>query len=104
LASDPGERGARTRRQELAAALALREWTFEQLRREFQLGPSELEDDLRHLAKSLHRGQRRLVATPPRCEACGFRFKDRAPARFREPTRCPRCRSEDVFPALLRID
>lgn len=104
LPSDSSDPGERTRRQELADALALREWTFEQLRHEFQLGAAELEDDLRHLARSLHRGPRRLRATPTRCEDCGFRFKDRAPARFREPTRCPRCRGENLFPARLHVE
>lgn len=80
------------------------EWSFEGLRLEFQTPVRELEDDLRHLAKSLRRGRQRLVVTPSRCNGCDFRFKERAPARFASPSRCPRCKSERIAPARLRVE
>jgi predicted Zn-ribbon and HTH transcriptional regulator len=92
-----------TRRQELIDLLAQRELSFEELRREFQAPVRELEDDLRHVERSLRRGPERLRTTPPRCLACGFAFRGRDPKRFHTPGRCPRCRSERILPARLRI-
>lgn len=92
-----------TRRQEISDALHAREWTFEQLRREFECGVRELEDDLRHVERSARRGAHRLLITPARCDACGFEFRGRERKRFHSPSRCPRCRGERIFPARFRI-
>jgi predicted Zn-ribbon and HTH transcriptional regulator len=62
-----------------------------------------LEDDLRHVERSLRRGAARLRAEAPRCQSCGFTFRDRAPARYAAPSRCPLCRSERIHPGRLRI-
>jgi predicted Zn-ribbon and HTH transcriptional regulator len=64
----------------------------------------QLEDDLRHLERSLRRGPRRLAVAPPRCSACGFAFKGREPSRFHTPGRCPRCRSERIEAVRLRVE
>jgi predicted Zn-ribbon and HTH transcriptional regulator len=93
-----------TRRQEIADALREREWSFEQLRHEFQCGAAEIEDDLRHVERSTRRGPDRLRVRPARCDACGFEFRGREPRHFRSPSRCPRCRGERIFPALFRIE
>ena len=88
-----------TKRQELAELLEMGEWTFEQLRRELAVPVRRLEDDLKHVEKSLRAGGRRLAATEARCSGCGFAFTDRAPRRFTTPSRCPRCKSERIEPA-----
>ena len=75
------------------------EWTFEQLRRELAVPVRRLEDDLRHVEKSVRASGRRLTATEARCSGCGFAFTDRAPRRFTTPSRCPRCKSERIEPA-----
>ncbi|HEX7184822.1 MAG TPA: hypothetical protein VF756_23550 [Thermoanaerobaculia bacterium] len=62
-----------------------------------------LEDDLRHLERSLRRGKERLRVDPARCLACGFVFEDRAPRRFQAPGRCPRCRSERIAEPRFRV-
>jgi len=97
------EASGKTRRHELIGLLSEREYSFEELRQELQAGVRELEDDLRHVERSLRRGQRRLVTTPPRCSDCGFAFRGRAPKRFHTPSRCPLCKSERVFPARLQV-
>lgn len=93
----------RTRRQTLRDLLAREERSFETLRQELQLPVHVLEEDLHHLERSLRRGAERLRVTEPRCLACGFVFRNRAPKRFSTPSRCPRCRSERVLPARLRV-
>jgi predicted Zn-ribbon and HTH transcriptional regulator len=84
--------------------LSRQEFSFEELRRELQLPVRALEEDLRHVERSLRRSDRRLVVKPPRCQGCGFEFRGRAPRRFAAPGRCPRCRSERIHPAWLRIE
>jgi predicted Zn-ribbon and HTH transcriptional regulator len=93
----------RTRRQALGDLLAQRQWTFDELRVTLAIPIHLLEDDLRHLDRSLRRGRRRLAVTPALCRDCGFRFSKRAPKRFHEPGRCPRCRGERVAPAKLEV-
>lgn len=97
------EHSGQTRRQELTELLSEREYSFEELRHELQAGVRELEDDLRHVERSLRRDQRRLVTAPPECSECGFAFQRRAPKRFHTPSRCPLCKSERIFPARLRV-
>jgi predicted Zn-ribbon and HTH transcriptional regulator len=101
----PGGAGPpRTRRQEVLALLEQRAWSFEELRHELGLSVKALEDDLRHLSRSLRRGSQHLGVEPAHCIACGFAFRHREPARFHTPGRCPRCRSERIAPAQLRVE
>ncbi len=93
----------RTRRQALGDHLAEREWSFEELRSTFAIPVHLLEDDLRHLERSLRRTDARLEVTPPRCRDCDFRFRKRAPSRFHKPGRCPRCRGEHIVDTQLEI-
>jgi predicted Zn-ribbon and HTH transcriptional regulator len=92
-----------TRRQQIVELLRQAEYGFDGLRAELGLSVRVLEDDLRHVDRTLHRGKRRLVVTPAACSACGFTFKGRAPKHFHTPSRCPRCRSEDIADARFRI-
>jgi predicted Zn-ribbon and HTH transcriptional regulator len=93
----------RTRRQEIAALLACREWSFEELRDALSMSVRLLEDDLHHVNRSLRRGDRHLVVTPSRCGDCGYEFRGRAPKHFHTPGRCPGCRSEYILDARLEI-
>jgi len=97
------EASGQTRRQELTQLLSEREYSFEELRHELQSGVRELEEDLRHVDRSLRGDRRRLWIEPPRCSACGFAFGKRVPKRFHTPSRCPLCKSERIFPARLRV-
>lgn len=92
-----------TTRQRIAEFLRRDELGFEELRRELAVPGRALEDDLRHLERSLRRGPERLRVDPARCLACGFTFDDRAPRRFQAPGRCPRCRSERIAEPRFRI-
>ena len=90
-----------TRRQEIMAMLRERQWTLDELARNFVVSKKVIINDLEHIARSVLRlalsgveGPSRLKIHPPTCESCGFRFKDRA--RFSDPSRCPRCRNEHL--------
>lgn len=96
----PGDAGdtiaPATLRQQIVQLLEGSELSFEELRRELAVPARALEDDLRHVEKSLRRGHARLRIEPARCLACGFVFRDRAPRHFHAPGRCPQCRSERI--------
>ena len=94
----------RTARQRLIELLAREELGFDALREELQMTVKQLEDDLRHVHRSLRSQGRRLRVSEPRCIGCGFVFRGRSPGRFATPSRCPRCRSERLTCARLRIE
>jgi predicted Zn-ribbon and HTH transcriptional regulator len=93
----------RTRRQSLMDLLNERELSFEELRGELAASVRLLEDDLKHVDRSLRHGDRRLAVKPAQCAACGYEFRGRAPRHFHTPSRCPRCRSEHVLDARFRV-
>ena len=94
---DPrGPEATTTLRQRIADLLEAGEWGFEELRRELEVPARVLEEDLRHVERSLRRGSTRLAVEPARCLSCGFVFRERAARHFHAPSRCPRCRSERI--------
>lgn len=68
-----------------------------------QLGerPGEVEDDLRHLIRSLRNMPYRAVVKPATCRKCGFTFhKD----KLHKPGKCPRCNGTWVSAPLVSIE
>ena len=60
----------------------------------------DVEQDLRHLVKSLRHSDYALQVTPARCRKCDFEFsKD----KLRKPGRCPRCRQSWIREPLVEI-
>jgi predicted Zn-ribbon and HTH transcriptional regulator len=90
----------RTRRQEIIERLRGSEWEFNELRRELGLTVKVLEEDLRHIDRSVRTDGRRLVLRPASCEQCGFVFARRA---FHPPGRCPECRDRRIAGPWFRI-
>ncbi len=63
------------------------------------LGQAErlIEDHLAHVMRTVARDRtKRFVLEPSACLACGYVFRERT--RLTRPSRCPRCRSEDITP------
>jgi predicted Zn-ribbon and HTH transcriptional regulator len=103
-----------TRRQEIMVMLRERQWTLDELARNFVVSKKVIINDLEHIARSVARTSlrpstgsggsgralslskrpARLQIHPPTCESCGFRFKDRA--KLNDPSRCPRCKNEHL--------
>ena len=105
-----------TRRQEITVMLRERQWTLDELARNFVVSKKVIINDLEHIARSIARtslrsfgkpqdrlrsGQARLQIHPPTCESCGFRFKDRS--KFNDPSRCPRCKNEHLHSQRFQI-
>ncbi|NKB81748.1 MAG: transcriptional regulator [Nitrospirales bacterium] len=62
----------------------------------------QVEEHLPHIVKSLSRDTtRQFMQDPSTCRDCQFVFRDRT--RFTTPSRCPRCRSEDIGAPQFRI-
>ena len=90
----------KTRRQEIVDLLREARWTPDQLRRELELTVRVLEEDLRHVKRSVRAGGRRLQVDPPRCSDCGFQLRSTA---LHPPGRCPSCRSHRVEGPWLEV-
>ena len=91
----------RTRRQQIFERLAEGEWEFDDLRHVFGLTVKVLEEDLRHIERSVRTGGQRLIIRSACCEACDFVFKSTA---FHPPGRCPSCRDRRISGPWLRIE
>jgi predicted Zn-ribbon and HTH transcriptional regulator len=60
----------------------------------------DLEDDLRHLGKTLKHEPYRLVIHPARCQKCGFVF---ATEHLHKPGKCPECKGTWISEPLFEI-
>ena len=92
-----------TVRRHLIELLSRRDWTFGELQGELEIPVRALEEHLRHVEKSLRRGEQRLRVEPARCLACGFVFRERSAHHFHAPGRCPVCREERIKEPLFKI-
>jgi len=89
-----------TRRQQIAALLMADEWSFDDLRRELSLTVKVLEEDLRHIERSVRASGTRLRVRPASCFGCGFEFTKKA---FHPPGRCPKCRDRRIQGPWMKI-
>lgn len=88
-----------TTRQRIVEILRRDELGFEQLQREVGVQARALEEDLRHIERSLRNGRRgpeRLRIQPASCLSCGFIFRDRTSRHLHAPGRCPQCRGDRI--------
>jgi predicted Zn-ribbon and HTH transcriptional regulator len=60
----------------------------------------DLEDDLRHLQKSLKRSEYRLNVKPAVCNKCGFKFDQ---GKLHKPSKCPICHHTWIHEPQLSI-
>lgn len=71
-----------------------------EIARALRVPPREVEEDLRHLFRSLKHKNRTLQVTPARCLKCHFAFpRD----RFTKPGRCPLCHGDWISESRFRI-
>ena len=90
-----------TLRQSLIDLLAAQPRSVSSIARELGLKRGDVEDDLRHAIRSARASGRRVVIEPARCRSCGFTFGE---DKLSKPSRCPSCRSEQLFEAQIRIE
>jgi len=88
-----------TRRQKIVERLRSEEWSFDDLRHDLGLTVKVLEEDLKHIRKSVRATGERLQLRSATC-ACGFEFTANA---LHPPGRCPSCRDRRISGPWLRI-
>ena len=67
---------------------------------QLELEPRDVEDDLRHLLKSVRLTGYRVTITPARCRHCGFIFNA---DKLHKPGKCPLCRETWISSPLIHI-
>ena len=88
-------------RKDLIEILVEQPCTVEELAELLETKQKNVEQDLRHLLRSLRHQPYRVILTPPRCKHCGFdRFK---PGKLQKPSRCPKCKSGFVEPPTVYL-
>lgn len=66
-----------------------------------EMAPRDVEDDLRHVIKSLKHSDYQLRITPARCRKCDFVFHKE---KLHKPGKCPRCHQSWIKEPLLEIE
>jgi len=61
----------------------------------------DLVSHLDHIEKSLKNSGKELLISSAVCRKCGFELKKRR--NFKRPSKCSRCRSENISPVSLHI-
>ena len=72
-----------------------------EIARRLAVTQKDVEDDIKHLIKSLKHADDRLVITPAYCRKCDFEFnKD----KLHKPGKCPKCHSTWIQGPLLDVE
>jgi predicted Zn-ribbon and HTH transcriptional regulator len=87
-------------RKDLVTLLQGNQMTLVEMAHELDVLPRDLEDDIRHLRKSMKHTADQFVVTPARCRKCGFVFhKD----KLHKPGKCPQCHGTWIQEPLMSI-
>lgn len=89
-----------TRRKQILQLLLERQYTAFDLAEKFREKEKLILEDLRHIKKSLRHRKEKLVIFPAACIECGFVF---GKEDIKNPSRCPRCRSERIEEQLYEV-
>lgn len=86
---------SQTVRQRLIGLLTGSRFSSYQLAQLLGIAERQVEEHLEHVVKTLARDDgRRFMLEPSGCQDCGFVFRERK--KLTRPSRCPRCRSENI--------
>lgn len=90
-----------TIRQQMIVHLENKEMTAKEISQAVSVREKEVYEHLAHIARSVINQKKKLITAPPRCLRCGFVFKDRK--RLKPPSRCPKCKHEQIQNPSYRI-
>lgn len=88
-------------RKDLLELLASAPRSVNDIARLLELDPKDVEDDLRHLIRSVRHAGYRVHVIPAQCRHCGFRFRA---DKLHKPGKCPRCRASWIRAPLIGIE
>lgn len=91
-----------TRRERAWELLQQREegWSPRELAEALGTTEGVVMEDLRHLQRSAKRSDRALHMLPTKCRGCGWVGRAE---EARRPTKCPRCKSQELHPPRFRV-
>jgi hypothetical protein len=89
------------RRREIIEILEKDKTTAKKLADMFRVDMKYILEDLKHISQTVKIYHKKLKIEPAVCNVCGYVFKDRE--RLSRPTKCPKCRSEDITEPLFYI-
>jgi len=87
-------------RRDLIAILEERPISLKELALLLDCPPRDLENDLKHLFRSLRNGPSSPAITPARCRKCGFLFEEH---KLHKPGKCPRCKGTWISEPLIAL-
>jgi predicted Zn-ribbon and HTH transcriptional regulator len=83
----------RTTRQRMTDRLRDEPMSASALAREFELNTATALTHVEHIAQTLESTDEQLLVAPPACIDCGF---DGFDDLINRPSRCPKCKSENI--------
>jgi predicted Zn-ribbon and HTH transcriptional regulator len=90
-----------TIRQKIISLLSETELTAREISGQVGISEKEVNEHLKHIARSVSSQNKQLLVAPANCLACGYVFEDRR--RFTRPGRCPRCKKSHINSPAFRI-
>ena len=88
-------------RKDLLTLLLDNPMTLSALARKLECSPREVDEDLRHLLKSIEHTEHEAVVQPAVCLKCRFQFDE---SKLRKPGKCPNCKSSWIRPAEISFE
>jgi transcriptional regulator len=88
-------------RKDLIPMLLQHPMSIMDIARVLEMPPRDVEQDIKHLLKSLKRSNYRLIVTPARCKKCAFTFQK---TKLRKPAKCPACHATWIRQPQIRIE
>ncbi len=88
-----------TRRQEIIAILTEQKITLQELANKYKVEMADLAEDIVHIRFSF---KDKFRMHPAICNYCGFVYRERE--KVKKPTKCPKCKHEDIVPPLFWIE
>jgi predicted Zn-ribbon and HTH transcriptional regulator len=90
-----------TIRQKIISLLSETELTAREISGQVGISEKEVNEHLKHIARSVSSQNKQLLVAPANCLACGYVFEDRR--RFTRPGRCPQCKKSHIQSPAFRI-
>ncbi len=88
-------------RKDLIKLLRNNSMDLVEISRHLEIPQKDVEDDLKHLIKSLRHADYRLVVTSAHCRKCDFTFNKN---KLHKPGKCPQCQSTWIQGPLFDIE
>lgn len=88
-------------RKDLIEMLSQGPTSVARLARLLEVHPKDVEQDIKHLFKSLKRSAHRVVVSPAQCRKCGFTFRKQ---KLRKPAKCPVCHGTWIEEPTLYVE